>query len=128
MPQSFSRRGDPYVAQVEVTAGLLVKRLPAGTPWTLCYQSRVGPVRWVRPYTDELLVRLGKDGVRAVLMVPLTFVADHVETLDEMDIRLRDIALRAGITDFRRVPALNDDPAFIAALAALVRRRLAQVP
>jgi len=125
VPKSFPRKGDLYVAQVEVTARLLAERLPPTTPWTLAYQSRVGPVRWMQPYTDELLPRLGRSGVRAVLMVPLSFVADHVETLDEMDIRLRRIALDSGITDFRRVAALNDDPAFIAALAALVRRRMA---
>ena len=124
VPQSFPKKGDPYVGQVEATARLLAQRLPEGTPWTLCYQSRVGPVKWVKPYTDELLPRLAQEGVREVLMVPLTFVADHVETLDEMDIRLKQIALDAGITDFRRVPALNDDPAFIAALAAIVLRRI----
>jgi protoporphyrin/coproporphyrin ferrochelatase len=125
VPKSFVKKGDPYVAQVETTARLLAARLPPGTAWTLSYQSRVGPVRWVRPYTDEVLARLGREGVREVLMVPLSFVADHVETLDEMDIRLRGMALDAGIADFRRVPALNDDPAFIAALCGIVRRRIA---
>lgn len=124
VPQSFPRRGDPYVGQVEATARLLAQRLPTATTWTLAYQSRVGPVKWVQPYTDELLPQLAREGVRDVLMVPVTFVADHVETLDEMDIRLKQIAVDAGITDFRRVPALNDDPAFIAALASLVRRRI----
>jgi ferrochelatase len=124
VPASFPKQGDPYVAQVEATARLLAGRLPANTPWTLAYQSRVGPVKWVEPYTDEVLVHLARGGVREVLMVPLTFVADHVETLDEMDIRLKQIAVDAGVVDFRRVPALNDDRAFVAALADLVRRRL----
>ncbi len=126
VPESLPRGGDPYVAEVEATARAVVARLPPETPWHLAYQSRVGPVKWVEPYTDVLLPRLAAEGVRAMLMVPLTFVSDHVETLDEMDIRLRGMAETAGVSDFRRVPALNDDPAFIAALADLVKRKVAE--
>lgn len=124
VPESLPQKGDPYVGEVEATARALAARLPADTPWRLVYQSRVGPVKWVRPFTDETLRALGAEGVRAVVVVPLTFVADHVETLDEMDIRLREVAVAAGIADYRRVPALNDDPAFVDALAGLVRRRV----
>lgn len=122
VPENLPQKGDPYVAEVEATAAGLTARLPQTTPVHLTYQSRVGPVRWVRPFTDHLVRKLGADGVRAMLMVPITFVADHLETLDEMDIRLREIAQAAGIELFRRVPALNDDPAFIDALAGLVRQ------
>lgn len=123
VPENLPQNGDPYVAEVQATAAEVTARLPPATPVHLTYQSRVGPVRWVRPFTDEVVRQLGADGVRAILMVPITFVADHLETLDEMDIRLREIALAAGIELFRRVPALNDDPAFMDALASLVRQR-----
>lgn len=126
VPESLVSKGDPYVAEVEATARSLAARLPKGTHWHLAYQSRVGPVKWVKPWTDELLLQLAADGVQAVLMVPITFVADHIETVDEMDIRLKEIAERAGIREFRRVSALNDDPAFIEALAGIVLRRVAE--
>jgi ferrochelatase len=124
VPRGWAHNGDPYAGQVERTARLLMTRLPRGTPWSLGWQSRMGPLRWIEPATDAELRRLAAAGVRRVLMVPLTFVAEHVETLDEMDIRLRDVAERAGVREFARVPALGDDPDFIAALAGLVRRRL----
>jgi ferrochelatase len=124
VPESFVARGDPYVREVETTARAVAARLPADVPWHLAYQSRVGPIRWVEPATDVLLRRLGAEGVRELVLVPLSFVADHVETLDEMDLRLREVALSSGVRDVRRARALNDSPAFIEALAGLVRRRI----
>jgi ferrochelatase len=122
VPLEVIERGDPYQRQIERTVELVA----ACGGWKcrrhLCYQSKVGPSKWLRPMMRETLEQLGASGAKNVLMVPISFVSDHVETLFEIDIEHREIAERAGITNFRMVPGLNTDPAFIAALAGLVRR------
>jgi ferrochelatase len=118
LPERFRRSGDPYVGQVEETFRAAASRLVE--PSSLSFQSRVGPVRWVGPATDETIVRLAKEGVRALLVVPLGFVSDHFETLFEIDVLYRDLARRSGIERFLRAPSLNDRPDFVAALADLV--------
>ena len=85
----------------------------------LSYQSRVGPVEWLRPYTDERIVQLATEGVRNLLVVPVSFVSDHIETLEEMDHEYHELALHSGIAHWRRCPALNTDPLFVSALADL---------
>jgi ferrochelatase len=77
----------------------------------------VGPVKWLGPATNEVIARLGKRGVRNVLAIPVSFVSDHIETLQEIDILYRDLAREAGIREFHRAPALNVNPKFIEALA-----------
>ena len=81
-------------------------------------------MRWLQPYTERVIPELGSQGVKQLLVVPISFVSEHIETLQEIDIEYRELAHRAGIADFRRVPALNTDPLFIAGLAALVRPHL----
>lgn len=124
VPVRLERSGDPYVAQVRSTAAALARRLPRGTPSVLAFQSRVGPVRWVGPDTPSVVRSLARTGARDLVVVPLTFVTEHVETLDELDVRLRGVAMDSGVRTFRRVPALGTDPAFVAALGGIVRRRL----
>jgi len=119
VPQSLAEAGDPYPAEVARTVGAVMRRFP-GLPHSVAYQSRVGPVRWLGPDTASEVARLGRAGVRALVVVPVSFVSDHVETLHELDIRLRRAAEEAGILRFARAPALNDSPAFIRALAELV--------
>jgi ferrochelatase len=117
LPERFRRAGDPYVGQIEATRDAVARGL--AVPHRLSFQSRVGPVEWVKPYTDETIEALGREGVRALLVVPLGFVSDHFETLFEIDLLYGDLARRNGIERFARAPSLNARPAFVAALADL---------
>ena len=92
-------------------------------PHHLSFQSRVGPVEWLQPYTQDKLAELGKRGVKSLLVVPVAFVTDHIETLHEIDIELREEADHAGIKKYEVMFALNAEPAFIAALADVVEAR-----
>ena len=125
VPAAVVEKGDPYQRQVEHTTELVWRR--GGWPGRhhLCYQSKVGGARWLRPSMRETIRRLASEGRRHMLVVPISFVSDHVETLYEIDIEHREEARRLGITDFRMVPGLNDSPTFIEALAGLVRSRVA---
>ncbi len=126
VPRSYvDEAGDPYQREIEACAALIMERLGRGNPWTLAYQSRVGPVEWLRPYTEEALEELGAGGVQELVVVPISFVSEHIETLEEIDIEYRHIATEAGVANFRRVPALDTDPTFIAGLADLVQASLA---
>lgn len=126
LPMSFVEDGDPYPMHVAATIQGVLRRLGDDAPPTcvLGYQSQTGPVRWLEPRTEHLLRRLGRDGVRDVLVVPISFVSDHIETLYEVDQLFAHAALAAGITTFRRMPSLNDDPEFLDALADMVQRAL----
>ena len=119
LPERFVRAGDPYVGQVEATFRAAAEG--RAEPCSLSFQSRVGPVRWVGPATDATIARLGREGVRSMLVVPLGFVSDHFETLYEIDILHRDLARASGVERFARAPSLNARPDFVAALAALAR-------
>ena len=124
LPKSVVARGDPYQWQVEETARQIVARLGReGLDWKVCYQSRVGPMAWLGPSTEDELDRAGCDRV-PVVVVPIAFVSEHSETLVELDITYRDRARAAGVPAYHRVPALGTQPAFIAALAQLVRAAL----
>lgn len=122
LPQTLVDAGDPYVEQIEATRRGVVERAALGNRHLLGYQSRTGPVRWIGPGTEELLDRLGLEGVRSVLVVPLSFVSEHIETLYEVDILLRERALARGITLYRRTPTLQTHPLFVECLARLVER------
>jgi protoporphyrin/coproporphyrin ferrochelatase len=127
LPESFILRGDPYVGEIGQTREALLRLLRARgiqNPWKQGYQSRTGPVKWTGPYTDRVIEELAGQGVNAILVVPLSFVSDHIETLYEVDQLFADLARRRGITEFRRTRMLNDDPLFVAALADLVQRHL----
>lgn len=126
LPKKFVDKGDPYVWQVEQTVSAVVSALANDFPaldWRLCYQSRVGPVAWIEPSTEDELARAGADGVPVVL-TPIAFVSEHSETLVELDIEYRKLAEAKGVPAYYRVPALGSAAQFIAALAALVRRAL----
>jgi ferrochelatase len=129
VPKSYvEEAGDPYQQEIEACARLIMERLERDlghpNPFTLAYQSRVGPVEWLKPYTDDALQELGASGVTDLVVVPISFVSEHIETLEEIDIEYREIATEAGITNFRRVPALDTTPAFIHGLADLVQHAL----
>uniref|UniRef100_A0ACD5GU74 Ferrochelatase n=1 Tax=Desertifilum tharense IPPAS B-1220 TaxID=1781255 RepID=A0ACD5GU74_9CYAN len=111
--------GDPYQQEIEDCTALIVQQLNRPNPHTLAYQSRVGPVEWLKPYTEDALEELGAQGVKDLLVVPISFVSEHIETLQEIDIEYRELAEHAGISNFRRVPALNTHSGFIDDLANL---------
>ncbi len=123
LPQKFIDRGDPYLEQVLATIKGVMQRV-GERPWHVGFQSRSGPVRWMEPGTVEVLDQLADEGHEAVLMVPISFVSDHIETLHEIDVEYSEHAQKRGIRLFRRAPSLNDRPEFLQAMAGLVRRHL----
>lgn len=129
VPQSYvEEAGDPYQAEIEACTRLIMKTLNRPNDYTLAYQSRVGPVEWLKPYTEDALEELGTEGVQDLLVVPISFVSEHIETLQEIDIEYREVAQEAGIKNFYRVPALNTHPLFIDSLAQLVTQSLQEPP
>jgi len=124
VPRSVIEAGDPYQAQIEATTELVMSRGGWPNPHRVSYQSRVGPGRWTEPSLDNVLHSLAEAGAERVLIVPISFVCDHVETLSEIDIEARETARRLGIRQFEVMPALNDSPKFIQALAELVVREV----
>ncbi|HYE80187.1 MAG TPA: ferrochelatase [bacterium] len=124
LPQSFVDAGDPYPKQVRATVQRVLQELGYTGQAALTFQSRVGPVEWLKPYTDEAIPEWADQGVEGIIAVPISFVADNLESLEEIDIEYRHLAWECGIQSFMTVPCVNDDPAFIQALADLVGRRL----
>ncbi|MGL5080318.1 MAG: ferrochelatase [Microcoleaceae cyanobacterium] len=112
--------GDPYQREIEHCTELIMQTLNRPNPHTLAYQSRVGPVEWLKPYTEEAIPELAKQGVEELLVVPVSFVSEHIETLEEIDMEYRELAEESGIKHFHRVPALNTHPTFIDNLADIV--------
>jgi ferrochelatase len=129
VPQSYvDEAGDPYQQEIQECTRLIMATLNRPNQHTLAYQSRVGPVEWLKPYTEDALKELGEQGVKDLLVVPISFVSEHIETLQEIDIEYREIAEEAGIHNFQRVPALNTHPLFIDSLSQLVLKSLRDAP
>ena len=126
LPQKFVDEGDPYVRHIEATRQGLLRRLQLPNRQRLAYQSRTGPVKWLGPGTEEAIEELGREGVKDLLVVPLSFVSDHIETLYEVDLLFAETARKSGITGYFRPQALNANPVFIDALAHLVRNRMSE--
>ena len=127
LPMSIVEKGDPYPEQIDTTVRLVCElgaKEYGGWPRThlLCYQSRVGPSKWLQPPLTETIERLGQEGVKEMLVVPISFVTEHIETLHEINIEARAEAKEAGVEKFRMMPAVGDSPLFIAALRDLVLR------
>ncbi len=121
VPKSYvEEAGDPYQQEIEECTYLIMQTLNRPNAYTLAYQSRVGPVEWLQPYTEDAIPELGEKGIKDLVVVPISFVSEHIETLEEIDIEYRELAEEAGIHNFRRVPALNTHPVFVKALADLV--------
>ena len=121
LPQRTIDAGDPYQWQVEMTSAAIVEALDCpGLDWVTCYQSRVGPVEWIGPSTEDEVRRAGAAG-DPVVVVPIAFVSEHVETLVEIDMDLRAVASDTGVPFFTRCPAVAVDCAFIRGLGELVR-------
>jgi len=125
VPVSYvEEAGDPYQREIEHCVDLIVKALNRPNPHTLAYQSRVGPVEWLQPYTEDAIEELAEQGVNDLVVVPISFVSEHIETLQEIDMEYREVAEEAGIETFRRVPALNTHPGFIDDMAKMVMEAL----
>jgi ferrochelatase len=125
VPKSYvEEAGDPYQQEIQACAALIMAELETivghPNPHTLAYQSRVGPVEWLKPYTEEALEELGRAKTQDLVVVPISFVSEHIETLEEIDIEYRELATESGVVNFRRVRALDTYPPFIAGLADLV--------
>jgi len=126
LPKRIVARGDPYPEQVKQTATLVAEAAGLGAgQWLVCYQSRVGPLEWIEPSTDEEIRRAGTDRVPLVV-VPIAFVSEHSETLVELDIEYAHLARESGVPAYVRVPAVGTEQAFIEGLAAMVKTLLLQ--
>jgi ferrochelatase len=123
LPERISTAGDPYRWQVERSAARIVARLAGDWDWQVCYQSRVGPLKWIGPSTVEAIERAAQDGL-GVLIDPVSFVSEHVETLVELDRDYAEFAESVGADPYLRAPALGCEPRFIDGLASLVARAL----
>jgi ferrochelatase len=127
LPMSLIREGDPYPEQIKASVQGIMQRLELPPErHTLCYQSRVGPVKWLEPDTVTTMKTLGESGKAHLVIVPIAFTSEHIETLHEMDIQLQQTARDAGVQTYARVPTAGVDPAFIEALAGRVVERMAQ--
>lgn len=128
IPMRFVREGDPYIGQVEETVdGILLqlkRHMAEVPPWYLGYQGQVGPVKWVGPPVRQVLETMMEIGIRRVVVVPVSFVSDHLETLYEIDLEYRRLALEMGMEAFERIESLNDGEDFIETLADLILQRL----
>lgn len=121
VPVSYvEEAGDPYQEEIEDCTRKIMQTLNRPNDYTLAYQSRVGPVEWLQPYTEDAIQELADRDVKDLLVVPISFVSEHIETLQEIDMEYREIAEAAGIHNFHRVPALNTHPVFIEDLANIV--------
>jgi ferrochelatase len=126
LPERVIKAGDPYQAEVEASAAAIAAGLDGlarGTDWTVCYQSRVGPLKWIGPSTEDELRRAGSEK-KNVVVYPISFVSEHSETLFELDIAYRRLAAESGVPNYVRVPTAGTHPAFIRGLAQLVRHAL----
>jgi protoporphyrin/coproporphyrin ferrochelatase len=126
-PVSLVEQGDPYSFQIRATMEEVMRRRGDGLPYHLSFQSKVGPAKWLTPDTVDKTKELAAAGVRDLLVIPIAFVTDHIETLHELGIDLREDAAHAGIENFQVMPALNSSPTYIAALAGQIIRRMSRV-
>lgn len=122
LPLSLVEKGDPYPQHIEATVRLIREMGAWSNPYILCYQSRVGPQKWLTPSFTGTIERMAHDGQRRMLVIPISFLTEHIETLHEINIEGRELAESLGIHEFHMMPALNDSPLLIRALADLVLR------
>jgi protoporphyrin/coproporphyrin ferrochelatase len=122
LPMVLVEKGDPYPGQIEATVRLVRELGAWRNPHVLCFQSKVGPQKWLQPSLLGTIDKLAAEGVRRVLVVPIAFLTEHIETLHEINIEAREEAEALGVSEFYMMPALNDSPLLIRALADLVLR------
>ncbi|XP_046858061.1 ferrochelatase, mitochondrial-like [Xenia sp. Carnegie-2017] len=125
LPMSVVNRGDPYPAEVASTVHAVMNKLQFSNPYRLVWQSKVGPLPWLGPQTEDSIEGLSKNGEKYLLLVPIAFTSDHIETLYELDIEyMEETAKKAGVEIIRRSSSLNDNPVFIKAMADIVKSHL----
>jgi len=119
-PQSYVKQGDPYSFQIQQTVYEIMNLRGSAHEHHVCYQSKVGPMKWLEPSTADTIKRLSSEGKKHLLIIPVSFVSDHVETLFELNIEYRHVADKCGIKTFFVMPGLNDSPLFVDALFSLI--------
>jgi ferrochelatase len=117
LPVKFIEEGDPYVDQIKGTISEIIKKIDIR--WSLSYQSKSGPVQWLGPSTEEMLEDIASEGIKNLLVVPISFVSDHIETLYEIDLLYKGMAEKLGIR-LERAPSLNTSPLFVSAMKDIV--------
>lgn len=122
LPEKIVKAGDPYQREIEQSAAAIAEHL-GGVDWSICYQSRVGPLKWLGPSTDSEIERAARDKV-SIVLYPISFVSEHSETLVELDMDYRALAKKKGVPIYVRVPTVGTHPLFIHGLANLVRSSL----
>jgi ferrochelatase len=123
LPEKIIKKGDPYQFQVEKTVELIAGFLPQEIEKIICYQSKVGPMKWIGPSTEHEIIKAGEEQ-KDLLIVPIAFVSEHSETLVELDIEYKELAKEAGVNSYFRVPALGTEEVFIKSLANMVKTAL----
>ncbi len=123
-PQSVINKGDPYQKEIIASVDSIMKLRENSNRYGISYQSKVGPVKWLKPSTEDFIKKLGEEGIKSLLVVPISFVSDHLETLFELGIEYRNTALQSGIKNYEVMNALNDSPQFIEALKNIVVKEL----
>jgi ferrochelatase len=122
LPMTLVEKGDPYSQHIETSVRLVRELGSWSNPHVLCFQSRVGPQKWLTPSLTGTIERMASEGHHRMLVIPISFLTEHIETLHEINIEARELAESLGITEFHMMPALNDSPLLIRALADLVLR------
>ena len=126
-PIYFVEQGDPYSPQIKETVELVMNGFREDYPYMLSYQSKVGPRKWLEPDTESTIRKLAENGIKKLLIVPISFVSDHIETSHELDIEAREEAKEVGVEEFIISEGLNDSVLFIQALAELAIKELEQL-
>jgi protoporphyrin/coproporphyrin ferrochelatase len=122
LPMTLVEKGDPYPRHIQETVQLVREMGAWSNPHVLCFQSKVGPQKWLQPSLTGTLTEMSQRGIKRMLVVPIAFLTEHIETLHEINIEAREQAHQLGIRDFYMMPALNDSPLLIRAMADLVLR------
>lgn len=123
-PMKLVRQGDPYSGHIKQTVDLIIERGGYTQDSSLCYQSKVGPLKWLTPSTPDTIEKLAKNGVKHMVVIPVAFASDHLETLFELGIEYRHVATEAGVERFEITTGLNDSPLFVDALSQLVFEKM----
>src|ERR1700677_3418405 len=122
LPMALVEKGDPYPKQIQETVQLVRELGAWPNPHALCFKSRLGPQRWLKPSLPDTIEQMAHSGIKRMLVIPISFLTEHIETLHEINVEAREEAESLGITEFRMMPALNDSALLIRALADLVLR------
>ncbi len=122
LPMTLVEKGDPYPQHIEGTVHLVREMGAWPNPHILCFQSRVGPQKWLQPSLTSTIEKMAGQGIKRILVIPISFLTEHIETLYEINIEAREHAESLGIREFHMMPALNDSPLLIRSLADLVLR------